>query len=183
MTRVILLVGVSVIVSFTLYDAYSEFRATQSLYRAQDLAPLGRYDEALMWLDHASTHAARSAHIYLEQGRVYERLYVFRRQQRHLDAALNSYYQAIALNPLDAEAFAELGQVYLRADRLVAAEAAISKARLRDPYHTRYIYLLGRIREAEGRIDEAIAHYRQALAIHFPQVYISNRIKRLQGLR
>ena len=177
-TRLVLVFGALLIALAVGRESFETLLADVYVQRSQAALPLGRYDEALLWLERAQRHTPANADIAREQGRLYERLYTFRRQPP--GDAIGAYRQATILNPLDAEHFAELSRFYLRSGDLPAANQAIAEARERDPYNTRYLYTLGRIREAEGRLDEARAYYQQALVIHSPQVYIIDRLRLLR---
>ena len=110
----------------------------------------------------------------------YQRGEILRWTGRDPDEYIIEYQQAINLNPNHASAHVYLGVAYYIRDRdAVRAEIEIQKALMLEPKNQWACYHLGEIYRQEGRVDEAIVMYRQALEIA-PDFEIA--LERLQSL-
>lgn len=96
----------------------------------------------------------------------YQRGEILRWTERNPDEYIVEYQRAIDLYPDLATAYVYLGVAYYTRDRGAArAEAEIQKALMLEPRNQWAYYHLGEIYRQEGRIDEAIVMYKQALDI------------------
>jgi TolB-like protein/Tfp pilus assembly protein PilF len=84
---------------------------------------------------------------------------------RRGDEARSEIAAATLLDPRSVEAASTQGLIsYYRRDYTAAAQE-ISQALTLDPNYARAYFILGRVREAEGRLDEAIAATRKAIGM------------------
>lgn len=86
-----------------------------------------------------------------------------RDRQAHTAAAMEALEAATRAAPFDARLDYALAWLHLEADDLIEAERAFLGALDKDPVNAEYRYGLGRLREAQGRVDLAIGQYESAL--------------------
>ena len=82
-----------------------------------------------------------------------------------LDEAEQSYRQALALKPDDAEVYGDLGNVFKAQGKLDKAIASYRKALSLKPDYAKAYINLGVVLQEGGLLDEAAANYKRALSI------------------
>ncbi|MFV8752287.1 tetratricopeptide repeat protein [Nannocystaceae bacterium ST9] len=83
------------------------------------------------------------------------------------EAGIKLYHEALAIEPSNPAALAELGWAALQANQLDLAQGATSQALIfsrKADQQGMILYNLGRVAEARSQTDDAIAHYRESLA-------------------
>ena len=83
--------------------------------------------------------------------------------RRRLERAIAHYQRALQLNPRDAAAHSNLGDVLKRAGRIEEAMEHFRQAVRIQPSLAEPHYNLANLLSAQGKLEEAIEHYRQAL--------------------
>jgi protein O-GlcNAc transferase len=86
-------------------------------------------------------------------------------QQGKLDAAVESYQQALRLKPDYAEAHYNLGNVFLQQGKLDAAIDAYQQALKIKPEISEAHNNLGTVLQKQGKLDAAVESYQQALSL------------------
>ena len=125
---------------------------------ARVLTAQAKLDQALARLQQAGGLEPTSPDISLARGRVYEMM-------DRDEEALREFRRATELNPSDPQPLARLADVALRLQRLDAAESALRALLMMSYQPARTHYGLGRIAEARGARDQAIAEYRRSLQL------------------
>jgi len=86
-------------------------------------------------------------------------------QMENEDEAVAAYTQAVRLNDTDAEALSALGHLYdLRNENLEIAILFCERSIQIDPKNGCYHYRLGRLYQKDGRLDDAIVAFKNAIA-------------------
>jgi tetratricopeptide (TPR) repeat protein len=124
----------------------------------QTEAALDAYEAAIAIDDFSNDLEAANCH--------YQRGEILRWAGRDPDECIAEYQRAIDLNPDHASAHVYLGVAYYIRDRdVTGAEAELRQALLLQPENQWAWYHLGEIYRQEGRVEEAIRMYTQALEI------------------
>lgn len=79
--------------------------------------------------------------------------------------ALQSYVEALAANPMHADAHVNLGRLLHQRGRLKEAEAHYTAALVSRPTDATATFNLAVVLDDEGRLDEAIGRYQEALTL------------------
>jgi tetratricopeptide (TPR) repeat protein len=132
--------------------------ATPVIGSATALAAQMRLNEALAKLQDAATLEPSSAEIPLARGKVYEMM-------DRDGEALEQFQRAARLNPADPRPRARLADVALRLQKLDVAESEFRALLAMSYQPARSHYGLGRVAEARGDRERAVAEYRRALAL------------------
>jgi len=132
-----------------------------SLYTdmADILMKQGRMDEAVASLEEAVEvdpglvrAQAALGRAYLEAGR--------------LDEAGQALEKALALDPLNEEIQAGIAEIHLQMENLYQAEALFRKLWEQSPHDLHILNRLGITLRKQGKYEDALTYYRQALQIH-----------------
>lgn len=135
---------------------------------------LGAYETALKIDDFNTIQELADVH--------YRRGEILRWQEADPDEYISAYEQAVLFNPKHALARIWLGtSYYIRYKDVKMAESEIQKILEIDPQYIEAYIHLGDIYRQEEQIDEALALYRQALAID-PESEAANKRLRWLGL-
>jgi choline-sulfatase len=118
----------------------------------------GRLESAMARVDKATALEPDSGEVALMRGRVFERA------GRGPDA-LAAYERAVSLNPSDMPARGRLVSVAMGAGRHEVAEPHLHVLLKASYQPSRAHFGLGQIAQARGRLQEAAAHYREALRL------------------
>jgi tetratricopeptide (TPR) repeat protein len=113
----------------------------------------------------AFAEAVRAVELSTNTDYLWVNLGAIYRQNGQNDAAEKSYLTALHLNPNSRSAMNNLAVLYESlgdVERSLQWRERVAAYRQRNPYY--HIYL-GELAEAEGNPDQAIAHYRQAIAL------------------
>ncbi|MBI1873975.1 MAG: sulfatase-like hydrolase/transferase [Acidobacteria bacterium] len=132
--------------------------ATPVIGSASALAAQMRLNEALAKLQDAAILEPLSAEIPLARGKVYEMM-------DRDGEALEQFQRAVRLNPADPRPRARLADAALRLQKLDVAESEFRALLAMSYQPARSHYGLGRVAEAKGDRERAIAEYRRALAL------------------
>ncbi|UCH26295.1 MAG: hypothetical protein JSV66_01210 [Trueperaceae bacterium] len=122
----------------------------------------GRLEQARSHLERAVSLTSLDPARRVELARVEGALARWRDSEAARERQLVELAAATRLNPLDGELWAGYGAALTRAERYEAADDALGEALERDPRNAYYWGLIGRLREAEGRFEEALSAYRTA---------------------
>lgn len=142
-----------------------EYRVERSRHRLDGRLAQGFIDRSIADLEALRIARAGSAALTRDLGRSYRLRGLYRQSEEDRRVGTALLATASRLNPLDAETHMELGWALLQDGELRSAEASMAAAAERDPYNVTYLYSLGRLRETQGRVQDAIDLYRQAQAI------------------
>jgi len=154
-----------------LYQRAGDHRRAVEQYRAL-LATDGRHVPTLNNLAVSLRHLGeiREARELLERATALDPTYdtaftnlgVVHQLQEHPDAAIEAHLRALAINGKNWESALNLGLLFWEADDLERASQFFLKGISLRPHASGY-YHLGLIAERQGRGDEALRRYRQAL--------------------
>ena len=136
---------------------YSEYTADASNYMAEAYIQLGENEKAMDTYRNAISLNPYRDDTHIKLGNLYFSL------DRYNEAA-NEYRQAVRLNPNTNNYFA-LGQSCLYLDRLSEAENIFVKVRSMEPDTPKGDYGLGLTYGRQGRYDEAIEHFKEAVSL------------------
>ena len=155
-------------------------RACLLLYHGLATELLGAHDRAMRDLTQAIATRALPAE---EMGQAYLQRGFLRESLGELDEAIGDYGATIALNGYSiASAFNNRGNIYLRRNRLMDAQADYLAALSADGGQSLYSYYgLGRVAEAEGDKQAARDFYAKAVAIDARYAAASERLSALGG--
>jgi tetratricopeptide (TPR) repeat protein len=137
---------------------YRMFRAAPASYRVNQISGeifeiQGRFSEAAAEYRKAIAKNPAALNLHFRLGRA---LLMESRTQEALAAARAEFEAELKLNPGDAAAEYQVGQILLAQQRSPEASARFEKALSLDPKFLEAMIALGRIRTAEKRNDEAI---------------------------
>ncbi len=107
--------------------------------------------------------ARRVAQTDVESAAWYERALAL--EEGDPEEAVDAYRQALALDPTDADARANLGRLLHAQGALAEAEAEFRQALRYDPDHSTAVFNLGVALQDQGRFEEAREAYRRVLEI------------------
>jgi len=110
-----------------------------------------------------SIESRRMAQTDVESAAWYERALAL--EDAEPAEAMHAYRQAIALDPTDADARANLGRLLHAAGSLDEAEAEFRRALRQDPCHTTATFNLGVALQDLGRVPEAADAYKRVLEL------------------
>ena len=124
-----------------------------------EMAAAGQHDpevirkrlESLLAID------AKDPHALTMLGNLYARAGLGREE------VLAKYRQAIAIDPVEAEAHFGLAMAHLKDDDLAQAQAPIEEAVRLSPWNPRYLETLAYVRDRSGNVREALELYQRAV--------------------
>jgi tetratricopeptide (TPR) repeat protein len=87
--------------------------------------------------------------------------------------ALAAFREALRLDPTLTDAYLLIGKLHYRERRLIDAERNFRLTLVRAPYNTEALYMLGRVMEDAGCLEEGIHYYEKVLEIepHFKNAH------------
>jgi Tfp pilus assembly protein PilF len=102
-----------------------------------------------------------------------------------LEEAIELCFKAIRLDPLYGNPYNDVGSYLIKRGQFNEAIPWLQKAKLAENYETRHFPFinLGRIFAAQGRIDEAIKEFNQALELSPEHELIQNVLTELHALK
>ncbi len=139
------------------------------------LKSLGRYAEAIETLQNAARLSPNHAPIWLNLG-------VALLETKTLEPAVDAFRHALALEPGRAEAHNILGHTLATLNRNTEARAAFHESLRLRPDNAAAHDNLGRLCKAEGQLDDAVRHFRAALAANPSPTTHSNLLLALNYL-
>src|SRR2546422_62253 len=86
-------------------------------------------------------------------------------EEGNVDAAIEHYQKAVALNPEDEDAHYNLGLAYARKGDARAAEEQYREALRIYPEYSEAHNNLGNLLAAQGKLEEAVTHLKEAVSI------------------
>jgi tetratricopeptide (TPR) repeat protein len=159
-----LLIGVT-LAALLFVPSLQSYRAHRLLGASEDHISWGRLEEARDALLRAATLTPLDAELCEALGNIERARTRWRGDPATRDRALAAYATATALNARDGSLFAGYAEALIGAERYAAAHEALSGALERDPNNAAYHALRGRLAEAEGQPEAALAAYRRAQTI------------------
>jgi tetratricopeptide (TPR) repeat protein len=161
--------------SFTAERSPYSFIAHQGLgFR---LRRLGRNDEAIIALEHASALRPEISSVHSMLGDLLTK-------EKHFDIALTHYQEAAALEPDSARNHYKLGLTRIRLGEWQAARGPLEQAITIKPNYAEAHYNLGRYWLASGNPAEAANEFEMALSIrpdyHSARRYLNRALSRLE---
>lgn len=163
--RLAVLLGGLTLAAMLFVPSLQSYRAQRLLEASEEHISWGRLDEARDALLRAATLTPLDAELREALGDIERARTRWRDDPAAREHALAAYATATALNPRDALLFASYAEALVEAERYAAAHEALAGALSRDPNNAAYHALRGRLAEAKGRPEEALAAYRRAQTI------------------
>lgn len=163
--RLAVFLGGLTLAALLFVPSLQSYRAQRLLEASEEHISWGRLDEARDALLRAAALTPLDAVLREALGDIERARSRWRGDPAALERALAATATATALNPLDGSLFAGYAEALIRAERYAAAHEALSAALERDPNNAAYHALRGRLAEAEGRPEAALAAYRRAQTI------------------
>lgn len=111
----------------------------------------------------------------------YRGLAVLLRETGRTDAAFRLLQGWKELNPGSPDACVEMARLLHENGDIPAAKGQLTEALARDPYNSRALTSLGRIRDEAGEYAQALEDYRRSLAVNHLQPQVRDRVATLQA--
>lgn len=131
---------------------------------------IGEYDKAVAVLQKALLIDPAYSKAHNNMGLVHYR-------SGHLDLALASLNRAVELEPANLEAYNNLGLVHRRMDQPERAEKSFMQALSVDPDYAAAHYNLAVLYDEQGRLRDAISHYRSFISLEGGSGELRNRVQ------
>jgi len=114
-------------------------------------------DHVIKRYDRMKGVSARNPEVYLRRGRLHH-------DRGQFPDAMRNYSLALELNSDDLDALSGAGETLLKLNRVVEGEVMFRRVLKRDDANSRSHYHLGRIAHRRGKVAQAEAHLRKAIA-------------------
>jgi len=174
------LIGLFIIVAWGVHDLFARYARLKFIPPFLGAAVVGLlmilswmqvqyWQDSVRLLTHAVAVTKNNASTYYNLGNVYS-------MDGRIPEALESYRQALRINPDYPDVYNSLGVILFRQGKAEEAIGQYREALKRNPAYANAYFNMGLARVAQGRIDEALACYDQALKVKPDFAEVHNNI-------
>jgi len=174
------LIGLFIIVAWGVHDLFARYARLKLIPPFLGAAVVGLlmvlswmqvqyWQDSVRLLTHAVAVTKNNASTYYNLGNVYS-------MDGRIPEALESYRQALRINPDYPDVYNSLGVILFRQGKTEEAIGQYREALKRNPAYAKAYFNMGLARVAQGRIAEALACYDQALKVKPDFAEVHNNI-------
>jgi len=166
-TKWLIAILVILVISFIFYLNLKPFLADIHYRKALELKRNIYYDEAVNELKKAIYWDYSYALYHKTLGELYTTMYIFRKDKKLIENAINELKISTNLNPNDGFSFASLGWAYYYKNDYSNAEKYFKISLEKDPLNSYFYYSLGILYKSLNRLIEAEYNLKKSLEIIF----------------